>query len=225
MRNLFLLPILAVLFLFAANESASAHGGKYIPPGDGVGPGFGNPAGPGSPGGTSGPTTPGTQGPVARGPRGPVTPPAPPKSGPRRNGAFSRKNQGSASSWGIERWEIWWENNKDAFLDLKNRIGSSRTYSGTGSFLTGRGRKDTAQPSGRPSTEVIRNEVLPALIAALDSDHPDVLDSALLAIARSTPDGDADLLLAKIEALLDSKFVSVRQATCLSLGVLGSPKA
>ena len=226
MNKFFLLSLLFLFFATWMAEPASTHGGQYTPPGDTVPPNIGNPSGPTTPGGSTGPTTPGPQGPSIAGPKGPATPTAPLRGGPRRGGAYTRPSRGRGSaSMGMERWEIWWGNNKDAFLDLKTRFGAHYTYSGSGTFLIGRGRKEIAQPSGRPSTEVIRTQVLPSLIAALDSDHPDILDSALLAIARTTPASDADLVLARIEASLQSRFVSVRQAACLSLGVLGSPKA
>ena len=226
MNKYFLLSILTLLFTIWLTEPASTHGGQYTPPGDTVPPNVGNPSGPSTPGGSSGTTTPGPQGPSIRGPTGPATPIAPPRGGRGRGGAFTRPSRGRGwTSMGMERWEIWWGNNKDAFLDLKNRVGANGTYSGSGSFLAGRGRKDTAQPSGRPSTEVIRNQVLPSLIAALDSDHPDILDSALLAIARTTPAADADLVLSRVVGFLEWRFVWVRQAACVSLGVLGSPKA
>jgi len=226
MYKTFLLTLVTLIFAVSMTEPLSSHGGQYIPPGDTVPPNIGNPSGPSTPGGTTGPNTPGPQGPSIAGPKGPATPTAPPSGIRGRGGAFTRPSRGrGGATMGMERWEIWWGNNKDAFLDLKNRIGANGTYSGSGSFLAGRGRKDMAHPSGRPSTEVIRSEVLPALMAALESDHPDILDSALLAIARTTPAADADLVLARIEASLKSRFVSVRQAACLSLGVLGSPKA
>jgi HEAT repeat protein len=126
---------------------------------------------------------------------------------------------------GYERWEFWWENNKDAFLDLKNRLGGTSNVSGSSGFLVGRGRKDMARTSKRPTSSMIMNDILPSLLDALKIDHKDIQDSTVLAVARITRSEDASKVIDNIYELLDSKYDTAQQAATLSLGVLGSPEA
>jgi|GEM_PF-2864776 len=72
---------------------------------------------------------------------------------------------------------------------------------------------------------MIQKDILPSLLEALELDHPDILDSTLLALARITPRDDADLVLDEIVAQLASDHTSVQQAASLAPGVLGSPRA
>jgi HEAT repeat protein len=224
-KALFLLALLGAVCFFC-NDLSFGHGGQYRGPGDTVPPNLGGPGDSTPPGNQGGPTTPGPSGPSTSGPRGPATPGgAAGPSGPRgaSTGGMGRKRY--SGGMGYERWEFWWENNKDAFLDLKNRLGGSANVSGSSGFLTGRGRKDTARTSKRPSRNMIKSDVLPALLEALNADHPDILDSAVLSVARITMAEDASLVLDSIRGLLSSNHETAQQSACLSLGVLGSPEA
>lgn len=226
MKRILIVLVLIGAVGFIANDLALGHGGQYRGPGDTVPPNLGGPGDSTPPSNSGGPTTPGPQGPSAAGPRGPATPSAPSgPAGPRgsRTGGMAKKR--FSGGMGFERWEFWWENNKDAYLNLKNRLGGTSNVSGSSGFLVGRGRKDTARTSKRPSPDMIKNDILPSLLKALEEDHPDILDSAVLAIARTTRASDAPLVLDQIAALLSSKYETAQQSACLSLGVLGSQEA
>ena len=131
-----------------------------------------------------------------------------------RTGGMARKRY--SGGMGYERWEFWWEINKETFLNVRKGLGESPD---------GHDLKEGAPTSGFPTAHMIKEEVLPALIDALGVDDRDILDSAVLAIARVTRAEDAPLVLEKIKSLLSSKYKTVRQSACLSLGVLGTPEA
>jgi len=226
MKRVLILVALVGALGFVLSDVSFGHGGQYRGPGDTVPPNLGGPGDSTPPGNSSGPTTPGPAGPSTAGPRGPATPTGPSgPTGPRgaRTGGMGRKRY--SGGMGFERWEFWWENNKDAFLNLKNRLGGTSNISGSSGFLVGRGRKDTARTSKRPSADMIKNDVLPALLAAMKEDHADIQDSTVLAVARITRPEDAALALDDIKAMLSSKYETAQQSACLSLGVLGSPEA
>jgi len=145
--------------------------------------------------------------------------------GPRgaSTGGLGRKKWSGGA--GFERWEFWWENNKDPFLNLKNRLSGTSNQSGTGGFLTGRGRKDTFNNSKRPTADMLKNEVLPVLLEAMKIDNADIQDSTVLAVSRITRAEDADQVMDNIISMLGSNHKTAREAATLSLGVLGSPKA
>src|SRR5262249_48877123 len=119
----------AVFSIVVSSGIATAHGGGYrggnydgpsdtTPPN----PGGGDSTPPGNPGG---PSTPGPGAPSTGRPRGPSTggPPGAPAGGGAGirggSGGMTRRNGGE----GYERWEFWWEHNKDPFLQLKARLG------------------------------------------------------------------------------------------------------
>jgi HEAT repeat protein len=138
-------------------------------------------------------------------------------------GGLGKKRSGGGE--GFERWEFWWEQNKEPYLNLKNRLSQTGNVSGSSGFLTGRGKKEEASSSKRPTREIINNEILPSLKKAMQEDHPDILDSAVLALARITRAEDADLVYDDILTLIGSKHQTAQESATLSLGVLGSPKA
>lgn len=203
-----------------------AHGGVYRGPGDVVPPtaggdpgtpGPGNPVTPGpgrpsTPGGGRGPVTPGggpsAPGGSSAGPRGPMTP-----------GAGGRKaRQGE----GYEQWSFWWEYNKDAYLNLRESLGSQGAVSGSIGFLSGQGRKDTTALGRRPGAAEVNDDIVPILKSCLGERDADIVDSAVLALGRIVRPDTAALVRGDIESTLKNDNLTVKQAAILGLGVLGS---
>jgi HEAT repeat protein len=212
-------------------STAFAHGGgyrggQYDGPSDTTPPG--NPGGDTTPpGNPSGPSTPGPGGPTTGKPRGPATGGAPPPGGATGGirggglGGATKRNSGES----FERWEFWWEHNKDPFLQLKARLGSRVVTSGASRF-DARARSAGFNAAGRPTPLEIRRDIVPALVDGLSESHPDVADSAALALGRSIRAEDADpKLFAALKDALGHKEKSVREAATLALGVLGSAEA
>lgn len=226
MKKLILFTAIIAAMGFLLCDWADGHGGQYRGPGDTVPPNLGGPGDTTPPSNPGGPATPGPAGPSTSGPSGPATPGGPAGGiGPRgaTTGGLGRKR--SAGGEGFERWEFWWENNKEPLLNLKNRLGGQGNVTGSGGFLSGRGRKDDAGTSKRPTPEIIKSEIVPSLQKALKVDHPDILDSAVLALARIIKAEDAKLVLDDIYAVVGSRYQTAQQSATLSLGVLGSPEA
>ncbi len=218
----------ALLVVALAATPVFAHGGQYKGPSDAGG---GNSA---SGGTVAPPTNPG--GAAAPGPGAGTAGAATSTGAGTSGGRGSRGGSGRTSATtgagtlsdakGFEVWEFWWENNKDRFLNLKDRLISNTTVSGGTGALTGRGRKVTQGSSRRPSDAMIENEVIPALLELVkQSQDRDILDSAILALGRTTKPGNADQIVDAAMPLLAHSELSVQSSTALTLGVLGSPKA
>jgi HEAT repeat protein len=216
--------IVALLLTTLVTAPAYAHGGQYKGPSDAGGPsqsGGGQSAPPTNPGGAAAP------GPGAPASGGPATGAGTGGGSQRGKSKRSSKTGGGALelSVGYEIWEFWWENNKDQYLNLKNRLVKVTSQSGSSGHLTGRGRKSDARKSRRPSSQMIATEVIPALTQLLDSsDNRDILDSAVLALGRSARAESADAVVAAAVPLLGHRELSVQTSATLSLGVLGSSK-
>jgi HEAT repeat protein len=207
----------------ALQNTATGHGGQYRGPTDAVVPGSGGgdiPA-PSQPGGSQ---TPGPASPTVSGPRN-ATPTGPVNIGTRAGAAQTGRKKKTAGSGGYERWEFWWEVNKESFLDLKNRVGALVSTKGGGGFLSGRGKQVFASTSNRPTPKIINEQILPSLMAALEADNADILDSAVLALGRTIRAKDADRVLDDLLEMVGSEHATARQSATLALGVLGSDKA
>ncbi len=173
-----------------------AHGGAYYGPSPTLPPGI-----PGAPG-----TGPGTGGPSV----GPVT-------GGGLLGAAKKR----APSY--TNWETWWRLNKHPYLNLRARLASK--FSVTGGERSTMATVEAGAISPRPSFGELETEVIPLLKKLLKENDPDIVDSAVLALARVTPAEKASVVLEDIKRALGHDERSVRQSAILALGVLGSKDA
>ena len=201
---------LAALALVALSPASSAHGGSYGAPAGMVK----------APAGPSAPAAPGAAG--APSGAGAATGGAGGGPGGQKLGPSS----GGLPEFTAAGWQYWWEFNKDRYLDLKsrgNRLASKNLSAG---HLTGRGRRADPDLFVRPDPSIVRGEVLPLLMRLLTEEtDPDILDSAMLALARSSGEETAQFVLDALLPFLAHSDRSVRCAAVLSLGVLGSPRA
>jgi len=195
--------VVTAILLLACCVPAWAHGGAYSNP---AGPGLSSPGGARA-GSSSGATA--TRAPTA------------PGSG---RGATTGASIDFIPDEGS--WERWWIANRDGYLRLRDALGQ-RTLSGSSaSALTGRGRHVTAPAGHGADRATVDQVIVPALIALLaTSDEPDVLDSAVLAAARSAGSDRSAEVLAAIRPLLGHADLSVQSAATLALGVLGDDGA
>ncbi|MFH0945192.1 MAG: HEAT repeat domain-containing protein, partial [Planctomycetota bacterium] len=194
-------------FCSALLSEAGAHGGLYRGPGPTIPPPFA--PGTGSPGG---PTTPGHSG-------TPVSGPATSGGGVART--VARKRVGKDYTG----WATWWEMNKHPYLNLRARLGSRFSVTGLGRDGLGENRFDDSATSVRPDFEELKTRMLPVLRKLLKEDDPDIVDSAVLALARVTPSAQADLVIEDLKGALQHTDRSVQQAAILGLGVLGERQA
>lgn len=181
--------VIGVLALLPA--LAFGHGGQLRGPSTTLPPGMGPPP---KTGGGPGPTTPG-------GGIGPVTM----GGGPRK-----------AAGPDYTEWDTWWEVNKDAFLDLRARLGSRRSVTGV---------ETQDDSSVRPAFIEVKDVVLPLLREQLADPDTDVVDSAVLALARITPAAEQTLVLPDIMRVLGHDDATVRRAALIALGILGAKES
>jgi len=196
-----LLVLAVLLLLVGPSGELWAHGGLYR------GPSAPGPPIPGGPSPTAGPVAPGTGGPGAGPSSGAV--------------AAARKNRPRIAT---ASWEVWWEFNKEPYLNLRARLSSKRAVTGLGD-LDDQQAAAFGSDAFRPVFSELEASVLPALRAALDEDDPDIVDSAVLALARVTPADRADAVLGDIVATLRHENTTVKRSAILALGILGSDKS
>lgn len=218
--------VLCISLVLLIAVGAQAHGGKYIVPPDAQG---GNDGGGGSvepptnPGGGASPSAGVTAGTGVHGTSARTTSPRTKSRSDTRNSVTSG---GLDFDPGYDRWEFWWEQNKDRFLALRERLKASRTVSGGLSLLSGQGRREAVGVNSRPDPALIDGEVVPALIGILQStDEADLADSIVLALARMASEATRDAVLTAIVSQLDHRMLSVQSSAALALGVLGDPRA
>ena len=223
-----MLRIMTTLLVLALTATPlMAHGGQYKGPSDAGSSG-------GQQGGTvAPPTNPG--GAAAPGPGAAISGAASTVASRTSGGRVARGGSGRrtvTTSAGADLednfdiWEFWWENNKDRYLNLKDRLVKTSNVSGSPGLLTGRGKKRSAATSRRPSRNLINNEVIPALANLLKTESDgDILDSAVLALGRTTDEVLAGDVLEAAMPLLGHNELSVQSSAALTLGVLGDPAA
>ncbi len=177
-----------------------AHGGGYrapIPVNPGVGVGVGAAV---LPGGAGGPAAPG-------GRSGPVT------AGPRVSSApsYAQPVGGSAAltaaSGGEQtRWQLWWEFNKDAYLQVKATVTATRAS------------------GAHPTLEQIDRELLPALSRTLQATRqPDLASACLVALGKILPSASAPALRELFVAGLRNGVQETRETAALALGISRRP--
>jgi len=201
-----------------------AHGGQYRGPGDTVPPGGG-----GGGGGGAGPAA-GPAGPSTPGPGGPTAPgPAAPGPGGAPGAAPVTAGGGGASGPDLTVWSFWWEFNKEPYLNLKAHVHEAGKQTGSDGFFLGQGEKSNARDSLRPTPEQIRNNVVPALLSALENEtNNDIVTGCLIAIAKigdeESESGESEFE-GHIAKWLSDSNQEISETAAVSLGILANPKS
>lgn len=208
---------LLLLTCTVLHAPALAHGGAYTGPSDQSA----------SAGGTSGAGGSGS-GPLVSSPLGAGAGAGPTASAPTsrtsRGGSGRRSGAATVASSAVayDGWEFWWEANRDAFVDLKSRLGQGTHVAGSPGFLTARGGKAGLVSEPRPSRHWVDGVVVPALLGlSTSTEDRDILDSALIALGRSTSPADRPAAREACLRLLGHHELSVQGAAVLGLGILG----
>jgi len=213
---------LVATLILALSAPVLAHGGQYKGPSDAGGPSSGsggNAAPPTNPAGAAAPGPGAASGGGGTGPAGGG-------AGTRGAGRATVKTGGGPTDMtNYEAWEFWWEANKDQYLNLKAHMVRIAVQTGSSGDITGRGKRNLVQ-STRPSLETVNTVIIPTLENLIKgTDETDILDSSILAMGRVAHEDAADRVIGTATPLLSNKELSVRTASALTLGVLGSPKA
>jgi HEAT repeat protein len=143
-----------------------------------------------------------------------------PRTGLPRAATPGRGGRRASGAEGFERWEFWWEYNKDALLNLRSRL-VSETASGSSDFFLGSEDKTNAKNVTRPTERVIRETVLPELVKATEDNYYLVRDAAVLSLGKI---GDPSSLPVLLKMLKD-EHREVQESSALALGLLGNHDA
>ena len=222
MNKRILLSSLLVCSLLGLHDSVSAHGGTYRGPGDTVPPGGGGGGGGGTPS-APGPAGPSSSGPSVPGAPGSTTPGgsvgAPEAFGP--SGTL-----GASSGPDLTQWQFWWGFNKEPYLNIKGRIHSVGVTTGSDTYFIGLGEQSQARNSLIPSPEHIRQNVVPALIKALETEkNNDILTGSMIALAKIGDQADESGRSQFVEifnGFLNDGVQEVAETAALALGILAN---
>ncbi len=219
MKKLVFSGLACASLLLATPQVAYAHGGQYRGPGDVVPPNPGG--GGGSTPGPRGPSTPGPGGPSAPGPAGPSTPsPSGPATGGPAGGGPATGPRGAPIESDLNRWQFWWEFNKDPFINLKQAIHAGSITTGGDDFFMGGSSRPESKDSVKPTEGDVLSTILPALKKAIDStEQRDIVSSCLVAMAKIGKNHETFNVLDLMRARLKSKDQEIRETAALSMGI------
>jgi HEAT repeat protein len=122
---------------------------------------------------------------------------------------------------GFERWEFWWEYNKEPYLQLKSKIHSKQEMSGSSAFFLGKGDKNEASTTSAPTPAQIKQKVIPAFRKFLSHNHYEMRSTAALALGKVGEREETESII----KLLGDQHKQVRESAALALGILGEPEA
>ncbi len=223
MKRIITIGALLAAACLGLQQDSAGHGGTYRGPGDTVPPGGGNGGGGGAAGrGPAGPSAPDTGSP---GTPGATTGPgvAPGQAGQRRGPVDTGA---AAAGPDLTLWEFWWGFNKERFLNLKAAIHSAGTQTGDADFFLGQGEKSQARDTLRPSETDIRERVVPALLAALETErHNDIVTACLVGLAKigdAKGEGGQSGFEPVIRKFLADGNQEISETAAISLGILAN---
>jgi hypothetical protein len=197
-------PLFVLAALALTPTLASGHGGVYVPPPDVPTQKSGIPD-PSKPPGFGGSPVLGGPNSGGPGPSNPLTP-----------GGFAAVGPDTT------RWTWWWEFHRAPYLELRRHVLGADPLSGGGDFL---GQGSNAGFALVPTPARIRGEVVPALVRVLKGEgNPDLLSSALIALARVCDDLEEDDrrdAAGHIRPFLRDGSRELAEAATLALGILG----
>jgi len=204
-------------------DTTNAHGGSYRGPGDTVPPGGG-----GGGGGGTGPSVPGTSSPSTGLPGSPGTP-SPAGPGSPTGGVGGRGPSpvtGGGPGTDLTTWEFWWGFNKHQYLNLKAHVHAGLTRTGADDFFTGHGTNDSARNTFKPSDEVVRKVLVPALKDALGKErHNDIVTGSLIALSKigdaTNEDGTSEFEPILARFLADPNQ-EIAETAAVALGILAN---
>ena len=163
----------------------------------------------------------------------PTPPPLPsgsPSGASRATGAGSTSGAGtgftrnprSRNTGSFEDWEFWWGFNKERYLNLKKHLFRHRAVvTETGDYFLGRRTGREVVDTTRPTPEYVRTVLIPGLLDMLKASHPDIRDSACIALGKVGNAAEVDSLC----RMLEDNITGVRKAAVVGLGLLRTGRA
>jgi len=127
----------------------------------------------------------------------------------------------------LTQWTFWWGFNKEPYLNLKAHVHRDAARTGDGGFFLGSGQRRGGERSLRPDELTIRQEIVPALLAALEKEtQNDIVSGCLIALAKigdePSETGESALEEAFVRWLPDNNQ-EISETAAISLGILANP--
>lgn len=165
-----------------------------------------------------GPTMPGV--PPPAGPASvPLAPPGAPLPGPGGGTTGAGPSIPDAASW-----QIWWEFNKDPYVQQKSASRGPTT--GSDDFYLGQRRAEPWVDTLLPTAADLKDRVVPAVVALLEAEtNRDIQTACLMALGKMGAEAPGIDLEQVIAARLSRDDQEVRETAALALGVTGRTKA
>jgi len=227
MKKLMICGLACLAMALALPDSGCAHGGQWRGPGDVVPP---NAGGGGRAPGARGPNTHGPSSPSGPRPNSPATPgPSSPTSGsstvvfgpPPTTGG-----RGAQLTPDLNRWQFWWEFNKDPFINLKEAIHATGIVTGSDDFFMGHSKHPDSVDNMKPVDSEIVGRILPALKRTLDAtDQHDIVSSCLVAMAKVGKNHDSFRILDVMRPYLAYRNQEIRETAAVAMGISQMPAA
>ncbi len=137
-------------------------------------------------------------------------------------GPATGKRSAGGGGEGYEQWSFWWENNKDRFLNLRQKVQSGGVVTGDSGYHLGRGKRNEIKTSLRPTEKQIADLVIPALQRALADDDFDTRAAGVIGLGKCGRDAS---VMTDIIKGFDDPNAQVRESAALGLGILGQEAA
>lgn len=133
---------------------------------------------------------------------------------------------GRAAASDATSWQVWWEFNKDPFLQ-RRPLDARHLVSGSDEFYLGAQRHPRARDTLRPGLRDRRDRIVPALAAALQGERSrDLATACLVALAKVGLDAPPAVDLEAVFAgLLDRDDQEVRETAALAFGIAGRSRS
>ena len=123
-------------------------------------------------------------------------------------------------------WQFWWGFNKEPYLNLREAIRSGNVQTGTDDYFIGRGEKELARDTLRPSEEKIRQVIVPALLEALEKERQnDIVTGCMVALAKigDAKDEQGESEFQKvIQEFLKDGVQEIAETSAIALGILAN---
>jgi HEAT repeat protein len=136
-------------------------------------------------------------------------------------GALSGKK--SRSTVNLDRWDMWWDLNKEAFLIARSTAAPSLTKQR--GFFDGYGRSLEVPEARRPPEAVLIEDIVPALRESLSDADASVRSAAALALGRVGTLQMSDVLIGDLRTMLADPDADVRTSAMLAIGAFGDRNA
>ncbi|MCP5021543.1 MAG: hypothetical protein GY930_07175 [bacterium] len=133
---------------------------------------------------------------------------------------------GPGTSPDFSAWSLWWGFNNKPYLNLKARIHSADTVTGSDDWILGAGTEDQTKGTLKPSQKQIRGFVVPALLKVLNEERGnDLITGALIALAKigdfESDSGSSDFQKV-ISPFLKNSNQEISETAAIALGILAS---